>query len=60
MISELRKSDSPVHFQSFNVSALYLDWMATIFRRSDRMVEILSLCSDRMTEIFSLVLRSNG
>jgi hypothetical protein len=60
MISELRKSDSPVHFQSFNVSALYLDRTATILRRTDQTTEILSLHSDRTTEIFSLVLRSNG
>jgi hypothetical protein len=43
MISEFRKSDSPVHFQSFKVSALYLDRMATILLRADRMAKILSL-----------------
>jgi hypothetical protein len=37
MISELRKSDSPVQFQIFNVSALYLNRTLTILLRADQM-----------------------
>jgi hypothetical protein len=48
MILELRKYDSSVHFQIFNVSALYHDWMATILRHTDWTTEILSLRSNRM------------
>jgi hypothetical protein len=49
MISEFRKSDSPVHFQSFKVSALYLDQMTTILLRANQ-----------ATKIISLALKSNG
>jgi hypothetical protein len=43
MILEFRKSDSPVHFQSFKVSALYLDRTTTILLRENRMAKIISL-----------------
>jgi hypothetical protein len=48
MISEFRKSDSPVHFQRFIVNAPYLDHMTTTL-----------LCTDGMAKILSLALRSN-
>jgi hypothetical protein len=57
---KLCKSDSPVHFQIFHFSSIYLDWTTVIFRHSDRTVEILSLHSDRRIDIFSLVLSSNS
>jgi hypothetical protein len=60
MILELCKSDSLVHFQIFNVSALYLDQMAMILRHADHTTKIIYLRSDRKTEIFSLAIRSNG
>jgi hypothetical protein len=43
MISEVRKSDSPVHFQIFKVTTLYFDWTATILLHADQMAKILSL-----------------
>jgi hypothetical protein len=49
MISYFHKFDSPVHFQSFKVSVLYLD----------RMTKIL-LCIDRMAKILSMDLRLNN
>jgi hypothetical protein len=54
MISEFRKSDSPIHFQSFKVSALYLDRTTMIlFAQIGRLRSFLCL-SDQTTEIFAL------